>query len=96
MKKYYKETMYSAFQAICKMEIDESKKIGMLTHLFSIEPNSWRVTGISIDALKVFHKNDFQRKSKIGINRSHIKRRFDSYKEIMDKVKVKLMISLSV
>jgi len=81
----YKINMYSAFQAICKMKIDDSKKIGMLTRLFSIEPNNWRVVGISIDAIKVFQKNNFQRKSKMGINRSHIKRRFDSYKEIMEK-----------
>jgi hypothetical protein len=85
MEKDYKEKMYSAFKAISKMEIDESKKIGMLTYLFSIEPNCWRVTGISIDALNVFQKNDFQRKSKMGINRSHIIRRFDSYKEILNK-----------
>jgi len=85
MEKNYKEKMYSAFKAISKMEIDESKKIGMLTYLFSIEPNCWRVTGISIDALKVFQENDFQRKSKMGINRSHIIRRFDSYKEILSK-----------
>jgi hypothetical protein len=85
MNKNYKETMYSAFKAISKMEIDESKKIGMLTYLFSIEPNCWRVIGISIDAIKVFQKYGFQRKSKMGINRSHIKRRFDSYKEILKK-----------
>ena len=85
MKTNYKETMYSAFQAISKMEIDVSKKIGMLTTLFSIEPHSWRVTGISVDALEVFQKHQFQRKSKMGINRSHVKRRFDSYKEILHK-----------
>lgn len=81
----YKEKMYNAFQAICKMDIDESKKIGMLTYLFSIEPNNWRVIGISIEAIRLFQQNGFQRKSKMGINRSHIKRRFDSYKEIMEK-----------
>ena len=32
MGKNYKEIMYSAFKAISKMEIDESKKIGMLTY----------------------------------------------------------------
>lgn len=85
MKKDYKETMYAAFKAISIMEIDESKKIGMLTYLFSIEPNCWRVTGISIDAIKVFKENNFQRRSKMGINRSHIKRRFDSYREILNK-----------
>jgi len=85
MEMDYKEKMYSAFKAISKMGIDDSKKIGMLNILFSIEPNCWRVTGISIDALKVFQKNDFQRKSKMGINRSHIIRRFDSYKEILSK-----------
>ena len=62
MGKDYKEIMYSAFKAINKMEIEQSKKIGMLTYLFSIEPNCWRVTGISIDALKVFQKNDFHLK----------------------------------
>ncbi len=81
----YKEKMYSAFQAICKMDIDESKKIGMLTYLFSIEPNNWRVVGISIDAIKVFQQNGYQQRSKMGINRSHIKRRFDTYKEMMQK-----------
>lgn len=57
----------------------------MLTYLFSIEPNNWRVVGISIEAIKVFQQNGFQRRSKMGINRSHIKRRFDTYKEIMVK-----------
>jgi hypothetical protein len=85
MKKNYKEIMYSAFKAICSMEIEDSKKSGMLTILFSMEPNNWRVVGISTDAIKVFHENDYLRKSKMGINRSHIKRRIDSHKEIMKK-----------
>ena len=87
MAKNFKEIMYDSFRSICNMEIDDSKKIGMLTYLFSIEPNNWRVTGISIDALKVFHENDYKRKSKMGINRSHLKRRFDSYSEMMSKEK---------
>jgi hypothetical protein len=83
----YKEKMYSAFQSICKMEIDDSKKNGMLTYLFSVEPNNWRVVGISIDAIMVFKQYNFQRRSKMGINRSHIKRRSDTYNELMIKEK---------
>lgn len=85
MKKNYKEEMYTAFKAICKMEIPENKKTGMLTILFSMESNNWRVVGISVDAIKVFHNNGYLRVSKMGVNRSHIKKRYDSYKEIMEK-----------
>ena len=83
MTKDYKERMFDAFKLICQMEIDVRKKTGMLTYLFSMEPNQWRVVGVSKDALRVFKEHGFKSKSKMGINRSHIKRRYDSYIEIM-------------
>jgi hypothetical protein len=67
------------------MDIDTKKKIGMMTILFSIEPNNWRVMGISEDALKRFNEHKFKRESGMGINRSHLKRRFDSYNDLMKK-----------
>jgi len=81
----YQENMYSSFQAICNMDIDTKKKIGMMTILFSIEPNNWRVMGISENALKRFNEHKFKRVSGMGINRSHLKRRFDSYNDLMEK-----------
>ena len=81
----YQENMYSSFQAICNMDIDTKKKIGMMTILFSIEPNNWRVMGISEHALKRFNEHKFKRVSGMGINRSHLKRRFDSYNDLMVK-----------
>jgi hypothetical protein len=42
--------MFEAFKLIYKREIEIQKKTGMLTYLFSMEPNQWRVVGISEDA----------------------------------------------
>lgn len=43
-----------------------------LSNIISQWDNQWRVTGITINALKIFAEHDFKRKSRMGINRAHI------------------------
>ena len=85
MKTDYKKDMFEAFKLICQMEIPDNVKSRMLTTLYTMEPNHWRVTGISVEALKVFHDNGYKNRPKIGINRSHIVDRQDSNQELLQQ-----------
>ena len=80
-----KEILFHDFQIINKMRSPEPNKIKLLSTLFSINPNSWRVVGISSDALEIFEKNGFKKKSGMRINRSHITQRFSFYKSLLEK-----------
>ncbi len=77
--------MYVAFQAICKLDIDQKIQVKLLTEIFQIEPNYWRVVGISVEALEVFQKHDYKKVSKMGINRSHIHQRADTYTQMIQE-----------
>ena len=80
-----REEMYEDFLKVCSMNASETTKVGMLTHLFSAHDNPWRVIGITREALNVFKDYGFQRKSKMGINRSHIFGRSETYKKMLQK-----------
>lgn len=56
----------------------------MLTEFFSVNENAWRVIGITKEALLRFKDNDFKKKSRMGINRSHINNRSDCYSEMLN------------
>jgi hypothetical protein len=47
-------------------------KLRMLTEFFSVNPNPWRVVGITTKALEAFSQHQYKRVSKMGINRSHL------------------------
>jgi hypothetical protein len=79
-----KEVLFHDFQIIKKMRSPEANKIKLLSTLFSINPNSWRVVGITPEALKIFEKYDFQKKSGMRINRSHIRQRYGFYQTLLD------------
>ena len=83
-----KDDLYHDFLLISQMKVSEKTKIKFLTELFSETGNPWRVVGITKNALEVFKKNNFHRVSRMGINRSHIKDRKDTYSEMLNsKVK---------
>ena len=71
-----KEVLFHDFQIIKKMRSPEANRVKLLSTLFSINPNSWRVVGITPEALEIFEKHEFQKKSGMRINRSHITQRF--------------------
>ncbi len=79
-----KEVLFHDFQIIKKMRSPEANRVKLLSTLFSINPNSWRVVGITPEALEIFEKHEFQKKSGMRINRSHITQRFGFYQTLLD------------
>lgn len=78
-----KRDIYRDFKLIRRMKAPDTVKIEMLTFLLSSHENPWRVIGITKEALKVFKSHDFKKESGMGINRSHIHSRADSYHKMM-------------
>lgn len=79
-----KEVLFHDFQIIKKMRSPEANRVKLLSTLFSINPNSWRVVGITPEALEIFKKYEFQKKSGMRINRSHITQRFGFYQSLLN------------
>ena len=75
-----KNEIFHDFRLICKMKAPISIKTSILTRLLVAQPNSWRVVGITDEALNIFMVNAFKYKPRMGINRSHIESRSDIYK----------------
>ena len=80
METVTKEDLFDDYKLICKMKVGIARKARMLSELFAESPNPWCVTGVTIDALNVFKNADFQKKSKMGVNRSHLVDRNSVYK----------------
>lgn len=51
--------------------------------LFLLNSNPWRIVGITEDALDKFKSNNFKLSSRMGINRSHIKQRHQTYSYLL-------------
>lgn len=77
-----KEDLFHDYKLICQLKVPFKTKVGMLTYLFSNQPNPWRVTGITENALIRFKENGFKNKSRIGIQRSHINDRYKTFEEM--------------
>ena len=56
-KKILVKVLFHDYLVIKKMLAPEGNKIKMLSTLFSINPNNWRVTGITLAALEIFKKS---------------------------------------
>jgi poly-beta-hydroxyalkanoate depolymerase len=80
-----REEIYQDYLAIKDMNAPLNTKISFLTYLFSNQPNPWRVTGITREALTVFTSHGFKKVSRMGINRSHIEARKDTYRELLER-----------
>lgn len=80
-----KEQILQDFILIKKMNAPLKTKISFLTYLFANQDNPWRVIGITHDALDVFANHGFKKVSRMGINRSHLIARNESYRELLEK-----------
>jgi hypothetical protein len=80
-----KEILYHDYNLIKKMEAPDPSKIKLLSTLFSLNPNCWRVIGITPEAVRLFSKNSFQKKSGMGINRSHLIQRHLFYNYLLTR-----------
>lgn len=79
-----KEMLHQNFIKIRQMsDVPDGIRVKLLSTLFSANPNNWRVVGITQEALKVFEKYQFERVSRMGINRSHLVQRAKQYKEML-------------
>jgi hypothetical protein len=79
-----KEDFYDDFLLIRQMKVRLERKVRLLTELLAEYPEMWLVTGVTEKALKIFFENNFRRKPKIGINRSHINDRSEIYKKMLN------------
>lgn len=79
-----KEDFYHDFLLIRQMRAPTAKRYRMLGELFAVNPDAWRVTGITENALKVFKQHDFKRVSRMGINRSHLVDRVKTYTTMLE------------
>ena len=79
-----KKDLYDDFLLISQMKVSEKLKIKFITELFSETDNPWRVVGITKNALKVFKNHDFNRVSRMGINRSHLNDRKTIYTKMLN------------
>ena len=67
-----KEIMFNAFQQVQKMDkVPLPIKNKMLSAIFKMNPEKWRVIGITEKAVLRFEENEFKYKTGIKIQRSH-------------------------
>ena len=55
-----KKEIYELYKAVFKSSLKKNHKIKILRNIFTYEPWSWRVVGISKKALKEFANNNFK------------------------------------
>ena len=75
---------YHDYKLICKMKVPLKSKAEMLTILFKNYEKSWRVIGITKEALKRFKEYNFKKTKGSKINRSHINGRQDTFEVMMN------------
>jgi hypothetical protein len=81
-----KAVMFKTFIQVQRMDdVPHFVKNKMLSAIFKMNPNKWRVVGITEQAVIRFAENDFKRKSRMGVNRSHIVQRSERNKYLLSK-----------
>ena len=86
-----KEIMFNAFQQVQKMDkVPLPIKNKMLSAIFKMNPEKWRVIGITEKAVLRFEEYEFKYKTGIKIQRSHIYQRSKRNKHLLDKTDWKL------
>ena len=78
--------LHHDYLLITKMNVPTKRKIRLLTELFGETENPWRVVGITKAALNIFKENEFNKIKRMGINRSHIVDRKESYTYMLENV----------
>ncbi len=64
------KTLYSLYVHVRKSDLPKEKQYNLIRTLMAGEEWSWRVVGISVEALEWFKENDFKRTK--GIHRHHV------------------------
>ena len=75
------EELYEQFLSIKNSSFDLATKSRILTVMLSSKKGSWKVVGITKQALEEFKKNNF--KYTKGLNRSHIVQRKSTHDKMM-------------
>ena len=83
-----KKELYELYKAVHKCSLKKNHKIKILRNIFTYEPWSWRVVGISKKALKEFANNNFEYKTRT-FERDHY---FQSAAKTMEKMLTKFML----
>jgi hypothetical protein len=78
------EKLFHDFNLILEFNCPDSIKLKVLSTLFSINPNCWRVIGITAPAFAVFKQYGFKKVSGMKINRSHRFERKKTYEEMLE------------
>lgn len=73
------QQIHENYLVICNMNCETRVKVKLLSELLAFYPGCWKVIGITKNALEVFKKNEFQKVSRMGINRSHLVDRHKTY-----------------
>lgn len=68
-----KEIIYHDYLIIKNLKSSKFTKSRNLSNIICEWEDYWKVIGITEEALKIFSKNNFKKKSKLGIQRAHIK-----------------------
>jgi hypothetical protein len=79
-----KEDFYHDFLLIRQLRVPMSKRYRILGEMFAAHEDHWQVIGITENALKVFAEHNFQRVSRMGINRSHLVDRVKTYTTMLE------------
>jgi hypothetical protein len=85
MTRNVEQEIYEDAQILRKLHAPMKIKVKLLGDLLAQYDNIWQVTGITYDAIKVFHSNNFKKISRMGINRSHKIDRSESYKNLLSQ-----------
>lgn len=82
-----KELIYRIYDLIYSSHFSLSKKRSLMTAALGYETWSWRVVGITEEAIKAIARNNFNKPSKM-LARDHTQPRSVTYTEIFDKEKM--------
>ncbi len=81
-----KEEIYHDYLLICKMKAPIKSRAAIMTLLFKNYLNSWRVTGITEEALKAYKEANFKRENlKVKLERAHLSQRQGTFINMMNK-----------
>lgn len=81
-----KHILHDAYLKICDMKIPTKRKVRLLSELMGENPDHWRVVGITEQALTVFWENNFKKVSRMGINRSHLVDRHETFTYMLENI----------
>ena len=80
-----KDELFHDFNLVKEMIVPIERKVRILTELMAEYEYSWRVVGITREALIRFSENKFRKVTGMGINRAHLINRKDFYPEMLGK-----------